>query len=901
MLERQISLYPSLYETTPERTLTIGEFLELIKGGEWRHIIETARFEYPLNQARYKRLKNRLPGITPSGTFTIRIAERLIEHTGIIIVDIDEDQLVASSMSHDDVMALMEADEHCLYAFMSPSGVGVKAGFAVENVTNDVNHHQAYEAIKLHLARKNLMIDTSGKDVCRFCYVSYDPNAYVVDTAQPISWTHIPAPVLKSREGNEWFEGKANVTILQAFDDFTVDDDHLYDYANEWETHAGDIIQLNTNRWQRAEQIQGVVEALYPGMAEYPWMGHAIEFGKNGDKNVVPTPNKKDSRNEYIYSVACNWIRGGGTPEELLAIFESDRFEISDWFFTVRDKNGEISGPRPFKTAERERRRSIQRAINEVRAEELANSELAAAIKNTDTQTLQQKYEEKYAESRDKWEKILTTLESKHKYKPLTIAKNLGRIGIDEGLIVQTLGTYFLDEQLGKLAHLAKKALAEAEQERRAAMDDLEFMNHKHFRIRFYGNNSPVVTVKKDGSLVFQNHMTFEQAYSSEQVLDHDGKKTVSKGRWWLKHEQCRTYDEIVFDPEQPPETETTYNLWRGFPYGEKEGEIKLTEEYLRNIICNNDADALAYLWQWMAHVVQRPGKPAGVALVLRSDEEGTGKTFFAEKVCGALVGDNYRQIHEPFSKFNSDQQGAVVMFCDELVCTGHKKEESALKIMITANKRQFERKGFDKITQPNHLHMIIASNSEWVVPAQSTARRFFVLDVSTNRANDSEYFNAISKELDNGGYEILMHKLRKVKLTGNKETLDLPPLTSGLTRQKEESLNCIQSWWYEFLQAGNAGQGWPEFIETAALYELYRAFHEEHGGWEMLETNRKFGLYLKKMCPSVKRTRCSRLNEKKLRPWGYSLPSLEESRKAWEKALGMKPVWLESIDDLHF
>jgi hypothetical protein len=47
-----------------------------------------------------------------------------------------------------------------------------------------------------------------------------------------------------------------------------------------------------------------------------------------------------------------------------------------------------------------------------------------------------------------------------------------------------------------------------------------------------------------------------------------------------------------------------------------------------------------------------------------------------------------------------------------------------------------------------------MASNNEWVVPASSDERRYFVLDVADERAQDHEYFQAILDEAKAGGHE---------------------------------------------------------------------------------------------------------------------------------------------------
>jgi putative methionine-R-sulfoxide reductase with GAF domain len=72
----------------------------------------------------------------------------------------------------------------------------------------------------------------------------------------------------------------------------------------------------------------------------------------------------------------------------------------------------------------------------------------------------------------------------------------------------------------------------------------------------------------------------------------------------------------------------------------------------------------------------------------------------------------------------------------------GDKAGESVLKALITEPVISIERKGFDVVQVRNCLHIIIASNSDWVVPAVADERRFCVLDVDAAHQQVSKYLN---------------------------------------------------------------------------------------------------------------------------------------------------------------
>src|SRR4029453_8525084 len=83
----------------------------------------------------------------------------------------------------------------------------------------------------------------------------------------------------------------------------------------------------------------------------------------------------------------------------------------------------------------------------------------------------------------------------------------------------------------------------------------------------------------------------------------------------------------------------------------------------------------------------------------------------------------------------------------------------------------------------PNYIHLMIATNNDWAVPAGEDERRFFVLEVGTAQAKDTAYFGAIYDEMEHGGREALLHFLLNRDLTH----VDIRkyPETSGNAKQK--------------------------------------------------------------------------------------------------------------------
>lgn len=121
----------------------------------------------------YEKIKLALPAVTWAGTFTQRNAQRLIEHSGYIVIDID----------HTDVgFILAELSQRNDYkiAFISPSGKGIKIVVQVSPIpTSPIEHKAAFLQVCEDFSDLDCMIDPSGSDVSRLCFLCHDPQALI--------------------------------------------------------------------------------------------------------------------------------------------------------------------------------------------------------------------------------------------------------------------------------------------------------------------------------------------------------------------------------------------------------------------------------------------------------------------------------------------------------------------------------------------------------------------------------------------------------------------------------------------------------------------------------------------------------------------------------------------------
>jgi hypothetical protein len=327
----------------------------------------------------------------------------------------------------------------------------------------------------------------------------------------------------------------------------------------------------------------------------------------------------------------------------------------------------------------------------------------------------------------------------------------------------------------------------------------------------------------------------FRNFYRNELIeitsTSADGRHKVASvpaGKYWLEHPNRRTYERVVFKPGSASAPDE-YNLWHGWGVEAKpSGSWSLLDEHIRHNICRDNERDYRFLLGWMAYAVQRPDEPGHCAVVIRG-EQGTGKGAFAHAF-GKLFGAHYLQIADGrhlTGHFNAHLRNCCLLFCDEAFWHGDRAGNSALKKLITEPTIEIEPKGFDLISVPNHLHILMASNSDWVIPAGHDERRYFCLEISSEHKLDSPYFEAIRLQLEAGGYERMLWDLQHMDLTG----FDVrnPPATDALRMQKMYSYEGVIGWWFQRLWDGEM----PAEADTWPKYVIKSQFTEDFVNWE--------------------------------------------------------------------
>jgi hypothetical protein len=303
-------------------------------------------------------------------------------------------------------------------------------------------------------------------------------------------------------------------------------------------------------------------------------------------------------------------------------------------------------------------------------------------------------------------------------------------------------------------------------------------------------------------------------------------------------------------------------------------------------VLANSDAAAFRYIIKWTAWTLQNPDNRAEVALIFKGGR-GTGKGAFARAVKQAFGqhGMHISSDKHLTGHFNAHFQDCALLFADEAFWPGHKAAEGSIKRLITEPTLLIEPKGVNAYEVENCIHLIMATNEKWVVPAGEDERRYAVFKVCELYKQSKDYFRALFAEMEAGGSAAMMHDLLAYDLKGW-HPRDGVPQTDALHEQKLLSLSPERQWWFNFIKLGEL----PPNSDVERLLAI---------GSDLYDHMRKTVPALKVksdhfLSDTLKEGGCDRDHDYRIgksRAWQF--PPLAEARKKWDKEMGGATKWV--------
>lgn len=261
-----------------------------------------------------------------------------------------------------------------------------------------------------------------------------------------------------------------------------------------------------------------------------------------------------------------------------------------------------------------------------------------------------------------------------------------------------------------------------------------------------------------------------------------------------------------VMNTSKPRIYDNNLNLFNGFihpnkPYQDYPQEVKnkvqLFINFMKEVLSSNVDEVLNYLLKWCSNVVK--GNKNTSVLYLKGIE-GIGKSTFSEFIQQYVIGrkNSTESDAEPLrSPYNKELCGKLLVVFEELPVFSDKEWEgvsSKLKKSVTSNMENYSDKYEKRFTCENLNNYIINTNVEAL--KHSEGRRYFLLDVSTHRKQDYEYFGKIKEECFNNLVgEAFYNYLREL------DTTNFNPQMMPETRSKQDAVYDRLDYVYRFLK----------------------------------------------------------------------------------------------------
>jgi hypothetical protein len=362
-------------------------------------------------------------------------------------------------------------------------------------------------------------------------------------------------------------------------------------------------------------------------------------------------------------------------------------------------------------------------------------------------------------------------------------------------------------------------------------------------------------------------------------------------------------YDSMAFSPLSQPGN--VLNLWRPVAIHPKKGNWLVIRKHLFEVICSQNRKNFSYLIRFLAHMVQHPEQKPGVMIVLLG-RQGTGKGAFFQ-----LLGRIWRHsvlqvtdIERVTGRFNAALGQNYVVVMDEALFAGDRRAQDRIKSLITEPIISIEEKHQPQRIIDSFHRFFAASNHEHFVQVDNDDRRYFILEVSDEMAQNEVYFKRLFAAIESDdAIAAFIYTLTKIDLKGFNPRV--APKTQAHAEQKILSLSRFEKYWHHLLWSGElpyyneSHEVWsaPKFIPTEWMVQAANKFDPSSSRYRPI-TTQEVSKELTSLCPMVEPDRKSVSGSLGRQYRGYNLPKLQAARKAFEAAKGFKVDWDVDLDN---
>lgn len=162
---KKVSVYKNVFDNSGD----VADLDDVIFSDRYKYRVLAIRKIEDADE--FREVKKLMPMYTPSGVFSKRSKEGLIQHSGFICLDVDAKDNPTVDLQA--FLASLKDAESIYFASRSISGKGV---FILVPVAFPDKHELHFDALVEDFSKIGIKIDKSGRDVSRARFVSYDDS-----------------------------------------------------------------------------------------------------------------------------------------------------------------------------------------------------------------------------------------------------------------------------------------------------------------------------------------------------------------------------------------------------------------------------------------------------------------------------------------------------------------------------------------------------------------------------------------------------------------------------------------------------------------------------------------------------------------------------------------------------
>jgi hypothetical protein len=305
----------------------------------------------------------------------------------------------------------------------------------------------------------------------------------------------------------------------------------------------------------------------------------------------------------------------------------------------------------------------------------------------------------------------------------------------------------------------------------------------ERFEIHCWKIMQPIVFVD-NGEYLTRDSLKIKYENLKYHTLKGNSLKLTSFVNDWLQDPEMKTYNGMGNYPPPLVCPQLHYNTYKRVEWDDlcpEDVELKPFLDHL-DVMCNFDKTVADYIICWLAHIIQQPAVKTEV-LISFVGAEGTGKSLFMKCLSRLFGEEKYLETNSPeqhiFGRFASWFDKTLVVLNDYNPGDTRGCDREKFKMFLTETRSILEQKGIKAIETRNYTNFITTTNSYNPVHKTAESRRFMIVETSSCKKGDFEYFHKLDNDfiMDNACICMLYHYLKNVDLSNF--NIRTPPETS--------------------------------------------------------------------------------------------------------------------------